>query len=94
MGNAQRCPRTTRSVIGENSVRIRAQVLRGLKWLGIALDEERNVAGEERLSHPHSAALALRLATDEETMIARHTVRAARLASVEVGADRAPAGRA
>jgi len=59
--------------IGENSARIRGRVLQDMRWLGIVPDEAANEAGSILLSTAHSAVCVLRLATDEEGMIARHT---------------------
>jgi acetate kinase len=60
--------------IGENAAPIRARVLNGMRWLGIELDESRNQDNRTVLSSVHSRVLALRIATDEEAMIARHTL--------------------
>lgn len=61
--------------IGENSVRVRERVLEGLGWLGFELDTERNREGATVLTSDQSAQPALRIATNEEGMIARHTMR-------------------
>jgi acetate kinase len=61
--------------IGENSAEIRAMVSARAAWLGAALDPEANAAGGPRIS---SAASRLRIwviPTDEEGVIARHTLR-------------------
>ncbi|WP_085315569.1 acetate/propionate family kinase [Derxia lacustris] len=63
--------------IGENSARIRARVLQGMAWLGIELDEARNRAGDTVISSTRSRVLCLRIPTDEEGMIARHTLEVA-----------------
>lgn len=65
--------------IGENSQRVRREVMQGLGWLGVAMDEGRNTAQDQLLSAAGSRVLCLRIATDEESMIARHTVRVAAL---------------
>jgi acetate kinase len=60
--------------IGENSASMRARIAERLTWLGGALDEHANAAGASRISAAGSR-LALRVVpTDEELMIARHTV--------------------
>lgn len=59
--------------IGENDVATRAEVSAGCAWLGLALDEGRNRAGQGRISDDQSAVSAWVVPTDEETMIARHT---------------------
>jgi acetate kinase len=59
--------------IGENSARLRAACCRGLGFLGIQLDEERNQKGSgDRLVSPGGAPVAvLALATNEELIVAR-----------------------
>ena len=59
--------------IGENSVRIRAEVLQGCQWLGVELDESKNNKGELIISTEWSNILCLRIPTNEEGMIASHT---------------------
>lgn len=59
--------------IGENDVATRAEVAAGCAWLGLALDEERNRAGQGRISNDQSPVSAWVVPTDEEAMIARHT---------------------
>jgi len=60
--------------IGERSVVIRAQICRQAAWLGLELD----AAGNERhgpcLSTPASKVTAWVLPTDEDLIIARHTL--------------------
>ncbi len=75
--------------IGENSKLVRQRVLQGMEWLGIELDDARNRAGEVVISTDRSRVLALRLATDEEAMIARHTRRLALPVLAGQAADRA-----
>ena len=73
--------------IGENSANIRARVAEKLAWLGIDFDADANKAGEPLISKPHSKVAAYVIGTDEELMIARHTVsflsRAVRAVSLE-----------
>jgi acetate kinase len=59
--------------IGENDAATRSGVSAGCAWLGLALDEERNRAGQRRISEDQSAVSAWVVPTDEEAMIARHT---------------------
>jgi acetate kinase len=59
--------------IGENAPAIRAAVCERLAWLGVALDEEANQAGQGLISTPESRVQVWVVPTDEETMIARHT---------------------
>lgn len=62
--------------IGENSRSIRERVCRGLAWIGLELDAEANAAGGPRISAPGSRVAAYVIPTDEEGMIARHTLAA------------------
>ena len=59
--------------IGENSPLIRAKVLREMAWIGIDLDEDSNFDGETIISSDSSKVLCLKIHTDEERVIARHT---------------------
>ena len=67
--------------IGENSVRIRKEVLEGCEWLGIELDSAKNTAGETIISTEYSSVLCLRIPTNEEGMIAAHTLALANLST-------------
>jgi acetate kinase len=60
--------------IGENAVAVRAAVCGQAAWLGIELDETANDRGAERISAPSSSVSVLVIPTDEERMIARHTL--------------------
>ena len=60
--------------IGERSPEIRARVCGAAAWLGIELDEAANRAGGPRLSSPRSQVAIYAIPTDEELMIARHTL--------------------
>ena len=60
--------------IGENSPAIRARITERLAWLGAEIDPEANAAGEGRISTPSSRVALLVVPTDEELMIARHTL--------------------
>jgi len=68
--------------IGENSDVVRAKVLRGLEFMGVYWDPALNkVRGQEAfISYPHSPVKVLVIPTNEEVMIARDTVRLAKLA--------------
>jgi len=59
--------------IGEHSVGVRRQILQSMTWLGIEPDENANLAGQTILSTARSRVLCLRIPTNEEKMIARHT---------------------
>ena len=61
--------------IGENSSEIRERVCRNSTWLGIELDAAANAVGAPRISTPGSRVSAWRIPTNEELMIARHTLR-------------------
>jgi acetate kinase len=60
--------------IGENSVTIRARVAEKLSWLGIVLDPAANAAKKRRISLPEGRVALYVVPTDEEAMIARHTL--------------------
>lgn len=64
--------------VGENDARVRARVCRDAAWLGIALDEAANLAGGPRISPPGATPAVWVIPTDEEAMIARHTLRVVR----------------
>jgi acetate kinase len=59
--------------IGENSARLRADVVGGLGWLGFALDEAANAAQATLISAPASRTRAFVIPTDEERRIAEST---------------------
>jgi acetate kinase len=60
--------------IGENSAAIRAHIADRLGWLGAVLDPQANAAHALRISAPHSPVVLYVIPTDEELMIARHTL--------------------
>ena len=61
--------------IGEHAAEIRARVCRDAAWLGLELDEAANRAGGPCISTARGAASAWVVPTDENLMIARHTLR-------------------
>jgi acetate kinase len=61
--------------IGEHSPMVRAAVVDRLGWLGAELDEAANAASAARISTPDSDLRVLIVPTNEELMIARHTLR-------------------
>jgi acetate kinase len=61
--------------IGENSPEVRRRACEGLAFLGVVLDEGRNAAGAALISTDASPARVRMIRTDEETMIARQTIR-------------------
>ncbi len=71
--------------IGQHAPAVRAAVCARLAWLGIRIDDAANLAGASRISRPGSAVEVHVIATDEETMIARHTLATLR--------DQVPAAR-
>ncbi len=60
--------------IGENSPVMRARIARKLQWLGASLDPARNEAGDPVISSGSSKIPIFVVPTDEELMIARHTL--------------------
>lgn len=66
--------------IGENSAEIRSRICKGLEWMGLELDQQQNdsagAEAEGRISTDSSRLAAFVIATDEELLIARDTVRA------------------
>jgi acetate kinase len=60
--------------IGERSPEIRQKICARLGWLGIALDPAANRAGGPRISSAESRVAVFAMPTDEEQMIARHTL--------------------
>jgi acetate kinase len=60
--------------IGENSVRIRARIADQLKWLGVTLDEAENSRHARLISRSESRIPVYVIPTDEELMIAQHTL--------------------
>jgi len=60
--------------IGENSVRIRARIGDQLRWLGVTLDEAENSRHARLISRSDSRIPVYVIPTDEELMIAQHTL--------------------
>src|SRR5215211_1973859 len=60
--------------IGENSATIRARVAEKLIWLGAELDPAANATQDQLISGPASRVALCVVPTDEELMIARHTL--------------------
>jgi acetate kinase len=61
--------------IGENSATIRAAIAKTLAWLGAVLDSAANADRKLLISRPESRVALLVVPTDEELMIAQHTLR-------------------
>ena len=67
--------------IGENDAKMRKDILTGMEWLGIQLDDEANQqSGEHKISAPDSKVEVWVIPTNEELVIARETVRLAKQA--------------
>jgi acetate kinase len=60
--------------IGENSAGIRARVAGQLAWLGVALDPAENARHARLISRADSRVPVYMVPTDEELMIAQHTL--------------------
>jgi acetate kinase len=60
--------------IGEHAAPIRERVCRDAAWLGVALDPAANAAHGPCISAAASRVSAWVVPTDEERMIARHTL--------------------
>jgi acetate kinase len=61
--------------IGENSAAIRARIAEKLAWLGVVLDSDANVVHAPKISGPGSTIPVYVIPTDEERMIAEHTLK-------------------
>jgi acetate kinase len=61
--------------ISENSPEVRARICAGAAWLGLRLDDAANRAGGPRISTADSQVSAWVIPTDEERMIAEHTLK-------------------
>jgi acetate kinase len=60
--------------IGENSVGIRARIAERLEWLGVSLDPVENARSASLISRAGSQIPVYVVPTDEELMIAQHTL--------------------
>jgi acetate kinase len=60
--------------IGENSPKVRATIASKLAWLGEFLDSAANAENRSLISRPESRVPVYVIPTDEELMIARHTL--------------------
>ena len=60
--------------IGENSASIRARVAEKLQWLGVSLDLQENATHALKISRAESRIPVYVVPTDEERMIAEHTL--------------------
>ena len=60
--------------IGENSAPVRAALCAKLAWLGVKLDAQANASGGPCISTPDSTVSVWVIPTNEELMIAQHTL--------------------
>jgi acetate kinase len=60
--------------IGEHSVPVRAALCAKLAWLGVKLDKQANTSGGPRISAPDSGVSVWVIPTNEELVIAQHTL--------------------
>ncbi|MGA3401384.1 MAG: acetate kinase [Acetobacteraceae bacterium] len=60
--------------IGEHSAPVRAALCAKLAWLGVKLDAQANASGGPRISAPDSSVSVWVIPTNEELMIAQHTL--------------------
>jgi acetate kinase len=60
--------------IGENSASMRARIAEKLAWVGVSLDTKANASGETSIANPDARIGLYIVPTDEELMIARHTL--------------------
>lgn len=60
--------------VGENSAPVRAMIAGKLAWLGVSIDPDANAKHARLISRPESRVAVYVLPTDEELMIARHTL--------------------
>lgn len=61
--------------IGEHAAPVRAAIMRGCAWLGLEFDEASNQASVSQLSSARSPVRAWMIPTDEDRVIARHTLK-------------------
>lgn len=69
--------------IGERAPTIRAEMCAPLAWLGVRLDAFANAANAPRIGAPDSLIEVRVIATDEEAMIAQHTLTITKEAATE-----------
>ena len=60
--------------IGENSPTLRKSIAEKLEWFGVQLDQKANTENKELISTPDSRVALYVVPTDEEQMIAKHTL--------------------
>jgi acetate kinase len=74
--------------IGENAPAIREAVAKRLAWLGLELDAEANAKAGPLISRKGSRVACYVIPTDEELMIARHTLRVLRTQGAELSKEK------
>jgi acetate kinase len=74
--------------IGAHAAEVRRRVCTASAWLGIALDDAANERHGPRISTGESAVSVWALPTDEELVIARHTLALASTVARHQGKDR------
>jgi acetate kinase len=60
--------------IGENSRILRSRIIEKIKWLGVSIDYAANAAGKVSIASERSRVGVYVVPTDEELMIAKHTL--------------------
>jgi acetate kinase len=60
--------------IGEHSPPIRDRIARGLEWMGLSIDPERNASAADTISTDASTIVVRVIKTNEDLMLARHAV--------------------
>ena len=60
--------------IGENSRDLRSRIIEKIKWLGVSIDYAANAAGKVNIANERSRVGVYVIPTDEELMIAKHTL--------------------
>ena len=59
--------------IGENDAEVRAAICGGLSWIGVSLDEVRNLSANNPINNSESRCSVRVMASQEDEQIARHT---------------------
>ncbi len=74
--------------IGENSRMLRSRIIDKIKWLGVAIDHAANATGGQDITSDRSRVRVYVIPTDEELMIAKHTLAAlAERRQVDIAAE-------
>ena len=70
--------------IGEHAWKVREAVLTGMEWMRIHIDAEANRANAQIISAKNSPTSVFVIPTDEELIIAEHTIKTAGVAGKEI----------